>query len=70
MNRARTKLKNVIKSFDMALNSKHRTEKIKTKKQRNESMKSQNTEKRIPPEKLENVDLNKPVLNKIKTTHE
>ena len=70
LNNVRSKLKNVIRSFEMTLNSKHRTEKIKTQKQRNENMKSQNTEKRIPPEKLENVDLNKPVLNKIKTTHE
>ena len=48
LNKVRTKLKNVIQSFEMTLNSKHRTEKIKTKNQRNRSMKSQNTERRKP----------------------
>ena len=52
----RAKLKNVIRSFDTVLNSKHRTEKTETKKQRNENMKNQNAETRIPKEKLENVD--------------
>ena len=52
----RAKSKNVIRSFDIVLNSKHRTEKTETKKQRNENMKNQNTETRIPKEKLENVD--------------
>ena len=56
LNRVRAKLKNVIRSFDTVLNSKHRTEKAETKKQRNENMKNQNTETRIPKEKLENVD--------------
>ena len=31
LNKVRTKLENVIKSFEMTLNSKHRTEKIKIK---------------------------------------
>ena len=31
LNKVRTKLKNVIKTFEMTLNSKHRAEKIKTK---------------------------------------
>ena len=38
------KLKNVIKSFEMTLNSKYRTENLKTKIQRNRNMKRQNTE--------------------------
>ena len=46
LNKARTKLKNVIKSFQVTLNSKHKTEKIKTKNQRNRNMKNQNTERR------------------------
>ena len=44
----RTKLKNVIKSFDITLNSKHRTEKIKTENQRNRNIKNQNTGRRKP----------------------
>ena len=44
----RSKLKNVIKSFEMTLNSKHRIELINTKNQRNRNMKSQNTERRKP----------------------
>ena len=36
LNKVRSKLKNVIKSFAMTLNSEHRTEKIKTKYQRKE----------------------------------
>ena len=44
----RTKLKNVIKSFEMTLNSKHRADKIKAKTQRNSNMKYQNTERRKP----------------------
>ena len=48
LNKVRTKLKNVIKSFEMTLNSKHSTEKLKTKNQRNRNMKSQNTERRKP----------------------
>ena len=42
-NKVRIKLKNVIKSFEMTLHSKHRTEKIKTKNQRDRNMKNQNT---------------------------
>ena len=45
LSKVRTKLKNVIKSFEITLNSKHRTEKIKTKNQRNRNMKNQNTER-------------------------
>ena len=56
LSKLRAKLKNVIRSFGTVLNSKHRTEKTETKKQRNENMKNQNTETRIPKEKLENVD--------------
>ena len=41
------KLKNVIESFEMKLNSKDRTEIIKTKNQ-NRNMKSQNSERRKP----------------------
>ena len=43
-----TKLKNVMKSFQMKLNSKHRAEKTKTKNQRNRSMKKQNAERHKP----------------------
>ena len=42
LNKVRTKLNNVIKSFEMTLNSKHRAK----KKQRKRNMKSQNTQKR------------------------
>ena len=35
-------------SFEMTLNSKHSTEKLKTKDQRNRNMKSQNTERQKP----------------------
>ena len=45
LNKVRTKLKNVIKSLEMTLNSKHRTGKLKTKNQRNRNMKIQNTER-------------------------
>ena len=45
LNKVRTKLKNAIKSFEMALNSKHRTEKLTTKNQINRNMKNQNTER-------------------------
>ena len=48
LNEGRTKLKNVIKSFEMTLNSKHRTQKIKSKNQRYRNMKNQNTERRKP----------------------
>ena len=37
-----------MKSFEMALNSKHGTEKLKTKSQRYKNMKKQNTERRKP----------------------
>ena len=43
-----TKLKNVMKSFQMKLNSKHRAEKTKIKNQRNRSMKKQNAERHKP----------------------
>ena len=45
LNKVRIKWKNVIKSFGMTLNSKQRTEKIKTKSRRNRNMKSQNIER-------------------------
>ena len=45
LNKVRTKLKNVIKFFEMTLNSKHRTEKIKAKYQKNRNIKNQNTER-------------------------
>ena len=48
LNEGRTKLKNVIKSFEMTLNSKYRTQKIKSKNQRYRNMKNQNTERRKP----------------------
>ena len=44
----RTKLKNVNKSCEMILNSKHRTEIIKPKTQINRNVTSQNTERRKP----------------------
>ena len=44
----RTKLKDVIKSFGMILNSKHRTEKLKTKNQRYKNTKNQNTARQKP----------------------
>ena len=66
----RTKLENVIKSFEMTLNSKHRTEKIKSKNQRNRNMKSQNTERRKPSLTRRIGRKYKPVLNKIMNTHE
>ena len=37
---------NVTKSFDMTLNSKHRTEKLKTKSQRYWNTKNENTDRR------------------------
>ena len=37
-----------MKSFEMTLNSKHRTEKKKAKNQRNRNMKNQDTERRKP----------------------
>ena len=56
--KVRTKLKNTliilldytnaIKSFEMTLNSKHRTEKLKIKNQRYRNTKNQNTERRTP----------------------
>ena len=48
LNKGKTKLKNGIKCFEMTSNSKHRTEKIKTKIQRIRNMKSQNTKRRKP----------------------
>ena len=36
--------KNVTKSFEIKFNSKHRTEKLKTKNQRYRNVKNQNTE--------------------------
>ena len=36
LNKVTTKLKNLIKSFEMTLNSKHRTETIKTKNQKHD----------------------------------
>ena len=48
LNKVVTKLKNVMKSFQMKLNSKHRAEKTKTKNQRNRSMKKQNAERHKP----------------------
>ena len=43
-----TKLKNVFKSFEMTLNSKYRTKRIKTKNQINRKMKNQNKERWKP----------------------
>ena len=48
INKVRIKLKNVIKPFEMTLNSKHSAEKIKNKNQRNRLMKNQNTQRRKP----------------------
>ena len=51
LNKVRTKLKNVIKSFEMTLNSNYRLEKIKTENQRNRKMKKEtpkNTERQKP----------------------
>ena len=45
LNKARTKLKNVIKLFEMTLNSKHKSEKLKAKNQIVTSIKNQNTER-------------------------
>ena len=42
LNKVKTKSINVIKSFEMTLNSKYLTEKIKTKTQRYRNMKNQN----------------------------
>ena len=66
----RIKLKNV-KSFEMTLNCKHRTEVIKTKNQ-NRNMKIQSSERRNPSftEIGKNADLYKPIQNKIITTRE
>ena len=44
----RIELKNIISSFEMTLNSKYTTEKIKTKYHRNRNMKNQNTERQKP----------------------
>ena len=72
LNKVITKLKNVIKSFEMTLNSKHGTEKIKNKNQRNINIKNQNTERSKPSFtkkiQVENADLYKPVPNKTMTT--
>ena len=46
LNKVRITLKNVIKSFEMTLNSKHRTEKLKSKNKRNRNIKNQNIERR------------------------
>ena len=62
--------KNFIKSFEMTLNSKHRTEKVKTKDQRYRNTKNQNTERRKSILLVEHTDLYKPALNKIITTLE
>ena len=65
------KIKDVIKSFEMTLNSKHRTEIIKTKNQRNWSMKSQTTERRklrFAKRIGKKCKFYNPVLNKIMTT--
>ena len=73
LNKVGRKLKNVIKSFEMTLNSKHRAEKIKTKNQTNTNMKHQNTKDKnlvLPKTKVENADLCKPVQNEIMTTRE
>ena len=48
VNKVITKLKNVIKPFEMTLNSKCRIQKIKNKNQKNRNMKKQNTERRKP----------------------
>ena len=48
LNKVKTKVKNVNNSFEMTLNSKHRTEKIGNKNQRNRNMKNQNTERQKP----------------------
>ena len=48
LNKVRTKVKNVIKSFEMTLKSKHKTEKLKTKSQRSRNMENQNKERRKP----------------------
>ena len=37
---------NIIKAFEMSLNSKHRTEKLKIKNERYKNPKNQNTERR------------------------
>ena len=77
LNKVRTKLKNVIKSFEMTLNSNYRLEKIKTENQRNRKMKkkkSQKTQKDknlvLAKKQVENADFYKPVLNEIMTTRE
>ena len=46
LNKVRTKLKNIIQSFEITMNSKHRPEKLKTKNHRNRNMKNQNTQRR------------------------
>ena len=55
----------LYKYYQTTLNSKQRTEKLKTKIPRYRNTKSQNTER-----KKQNADLHKPVLNKIMTARE
>ena len=44
----RTKLKNVIKSFEMTLNSKHGTEKLNTKKNKDTETRKTKTQCYLP----------------------
>ena len=72
LNKVKTKLKNVIQSFEMTLNSKHRTENIKIKNLRNRNIKNQTIKRRKPTFirriQVENADLYKPVPNKTMIT--
>ena len=55
----------------MTVNSKHRTEKRKTKDKKARKTKTQKDENLVlPKEYVENEDLYKPVRNKIMSTHE
>ena len=72
LKKVRTKLKNVIQSFEMTLNSKHRTENIKIKNLRNRNIKNQTIKRRKPTFirriQVENADLDKLVTNKTMIT--
>ena len=54
----------------MTMNSKHRTEKLKPKKQRYRDMKNQNTESLVLPKENVKMQTHKPVLNKTLATRE
>ena len=58
-------------SFLMTLNSKHKTEQLKTKETKTPNTKHTERRKRIlTEEQIEDLNLNEPILNKLMTTRE